>query len=144
MYIAYNRNTKKVVGIKESNFSYISENLSIAECDNIPQIGDYFVVENIKEAKRTTIDGKVETYTTCDLLPKFYEYTAEQLEAMKERKHKELSKRYIRQKYPLEDENKIMRRYLANPSNAQYKLDFLEYNEYVEKCILRASEELNK
>ncbi len=143
MYIAYNINTNKVCSISKNPFVDISENLSIAECDIIPSTYDYLVVENVRVETRT-VNGKVESYTTCDLLPKFYEYTAEQLEAIKERKHKELSKRYIKQKYPLEDENKIMRRYLANPSNAQYKLDFLEYNEYVEKCILRASEELNK
>ena len=105
----------------------------------MPTNYDYLTVENVRQVSK---NGK--TYNTCDLVGHFYEYTAEQLEAMKERKHKELSKRYIRQKYPLEDENKIMRRYLASPSNPQYKLDFLEYNEYVEKCILRASEELNK
>lgn len=143
MYISYDTKTNRVNSIRQTSFGYLSENLAVAEVKEIPSTYDYLLVDNIRVETRT-VNGKVETYTTCDLLPKFYEYTAEQLEAMKERKHKELSKRYIRQKYPLEDENKIMRRYLANPSNAQYKLDFLEYNEYVEKCILRASEELNK
>lgn len=143
MYISYNTKTNRVISIRQTPFGYLSENLAIAEVKEIPSTYDYLVVENVRVETRT-VNGNIETYTTCDLLPKFYEYTAEQLEAMKERKHKELSKKYIRQKYPLEDENKIMRRYLANPSNAQYKLDFLEYNEYVEKCILRASEELNK
>ena len=143
MYIAYINESNRVISISNNPFSDKSSNVSIAEVKEIPSTYDYLVVENVRVETRT-VNGKVETYTTCDLLPKFYEYTAEQLAEQKERKHKELSKRYIRQKYPLEDENKIMRRYLASPSNTQYKLDFLEYNEYVEKCILRASEELNK
>jgi hypothetical protein len=143
MYIAYINESKRVISISNNPFSDKSSNVSIAEVKEIPSTYDYLLVDNIRVETRT-VNGKVETYTTCDLLPKFYEYTAEQLAEQKERKHKELSKRYIRQKYPLEDENKIMRRYLASPSNPQYKLDFLEYNEYVEKCILRASEELNK
>ena len=101
MYVSYNKNSKIVSSIRQTLSTRRSEDLSIAECDNIPQIGDYFVVENIKEAKRTTIDGKVETYHTCEVVAKFYEYSPEQLEAIKQRKYKNACKKKISKKYLL-------------------------------------------
>lgn len=161
MYILINKNTNRVNHISDEKFSYFSDNLLLAEVDTLPEKYDYLIAENIREVtdKWTEIqedydaNGEIvakevereRTYFTCDLKACFNPApTAEQLEKLKQKRYEELCKRYIRQKYELEDEFKIQRRIVAYPDNAQYKLDFLEYNEYVERCILKAREEIYK
>ena len=161
MYILINKNTNRVNHISDKKFSYFSDNLLLAEVDTLPEKYDYLIAENIREETKiwsevveeydenneliTKEVEKSRTYTTCDLVANFRPLpTTQQLEALKEKRIDERAKMLIRQKYELEDEFKIQRRIVAYPDNAQYKLDFLEYNEYVEKCILKAREEIYK
>lgn len=96
MYIAYNINTK-IVAAKPSEkpFTSVTDNVAIAECDNIPQNYDYLLVDNVREATRVVQEAYTEeviewneetgleetklvehpqiteTYYACDLIPKF-------------------------------------------------------------------------
>ncbi len=49
-----------------------------------------------------------------------------------------LSIRYIHEKYPYDEENKIMREYLSDMDNEQYKAVFDTYNSYVAECKAKA------
>lgn len=161
-YVYISKKTNKVLDIKDRKVSH-SDNLIICEVETLPTNYDYLIAEteNIREVVDTWKEiqedyddngelvakevEKSRTYFTCDLKACFYpQPTPQQLEAQKEKRIDDLAKTLIRQKYELEDEFKIQRRIVAYPENAQYKLDFLEYNEYVEKCILKAKQEINK
>jgi hypothetical protein len=161
MYILIDKNTNKVAFIRDKKPISYTDNLILAEVEMLPEKYDYLIAENIKEVTDKWIEtvedyddnGEIvskevensRTYLTCDLKACFNPApTYEQLEALKEKRIDERAKMLIRQKYELEDEFKIQRRIVAYPDNAQYKLDFLEYNEYVEKCILKAREEIYK
>jgi len=53
-----------------------------------------------------------------------------------------LSVRYIHEKYSYDEENKIMREYLSDMNNEQYKAAFDTYNSYVAECKARAYTEV--
>ena len=94
---------------------------------------------------------KSKTHIVCDLVAHFYpkiELTEEQKALQKEKQYKTLCEKYIREKYSANDEDKIKRECLfdmiSNNTNKESKLQFLEYNSYVESCKLRAKEEVYK
>ena len=66
----------------------------------------------------------------------FIEYTEEELQV----KYQNLAIKYIHEKYSANDENKIIREYLAY--GEEYKPAFDEYNTYVEACKVRAHAEI--
>lgn len=159
MYILVNKNTNKVFQVSENKPISYSDNLILCEVDFIPLSYDYLITENIHGVIETweevvedyddngNVVAKTEemsrTYNTCDLIPMFRPQPSQEfLDQAKEYKIDNLAKKYIREKYELEDELKIHRRVVAYPDNTNYRLDFLEYNTYVEKCILKAKEEI--
>lgn len=161
IYILINKKTNRVMYTSEKKFSEYSDNLLLAEVESLPQSYDYLIVENITEKTNTwkeiqedyddngeIVAKEVEmsrTYFTCDVIAKFKpEPTTEQLEAKKQKHYETLCQKYIAQKYSQSDENKIVREYLVDTTNSEKKLQFLEYNAYVEQCKLRAREEIYK
>ncbi|MBD5156564.1 MAG: hypothetical protein HDT13_02875 [Butyrivibrio sp.] len=64
-------------------------------------------------------------------IPKTYEETA----AEKRAAYEAASVAYIRERYSQDDENKVIREYLANPAD---KAEFDEYNRYVIECKEKA------
>lgn len=161
MYILINKNTNKVVNTSNQKPLSYSDNLLLAEVESLPQSYDYLQAENIREKTDTwqeviedyddngEIVAKTEkmsrTYNTCDLVAKFRpQPTYQQLEAKKQKDYETLCQKYIALKYSQSDENKIVREYLVDTTNSEKKLQFLEYNAYVEQCKLRAREEVNK
>ncbi len=59
--------------------------------------------------------------------------------AEKRAEYEKLSVNYIRERYSQNDENKIIREYLANPAD---NAEFNAYNEYVVECKEKAREEI--
>jgi hypothetical protein len=66
----------------------------------------------------------------------FVEFTEEELRS----KYCNLTNQFIREKYSSNDENKIIREYLAY--GEEYKPAFDEYNTYVEECKAKAHTEI--
>ena len=102
-------------------------------------------VEVEKEVEEEIEVEKSKTHIVCDLVAHFYpkiELTEEQKAKQKEKTYEALCEKYIREKYTLSDELKLARQSKAYPDNAEYRLQFLEYNAYVESCLLRAKEEV--
>ena len=169
MYIAYNIYTKRVVG-KPSTipFTFLSNNVAVAECDNIPQSYDYLMVDNLQNHTRVTKEAyieetsfiddngnevvqtiehqeELETYYTCDLIAKFYEYTPEQIEKQKEKRYHDLTERYIRQKYSQGDMEAIINNYLEYKDNYQNENALIEYEKmqaYRKECKTKAHKEV--
>lgn len=165
MYIAYNLNTKKVVGQPSENpFAEISNTLAIAKCDNIPQNYDYLLVDNIREETRVikeaqTIEEKgrneygeeitivkeipaeTETYYTCDLIAKFYEFTAEQIEKQRQSKYHALTEKYVRLKYSQSKMEAIINNYLDSENEDDLN-EFAEMQKYRKECKARAKAEV--
>jgi hypothetical protein len=48
----------------------------------------------------------------------------------------------IRERYTNNDENQILREYLANPTDETKKQVFDEYNQYIEDCLAAARKEI--
>ena len=96
MYIAYDKHTKRVIGEPSKKpYSSVTENVDIAECNEIPEKYDYLVVNNLREETRLVKEAYneeviewneetqqeeiklvehpqvTETYIACDLIPKF-------------------------------------------------------------------------
>ena len=160
MYIAYNQNTKRVISTSEKPFVNVSEGVSVVECNEIPEKYDYLVVDNVREVTRVVQEAYTEkvpewnektqqeetklierpqvteTYFTCDLIAKFREYTAEQLEKQKEKRYHDLTEKYIEKKYTLKQEVAIARQKEAKPNEWQ------EYYNYVEECKAKAHKEV--
>ena len=126
MYILINKNTNKVAFIRDKQPISYSDNLILAEVETLPEKYDYLIAENIREVIETykaiheeydengeIVAKEVEksrTYTACDLVAKFRPApTYEQLEKLKQKRYEELCKRYIRQKYSVDDELGIAR-----------------------------------
>lgn len=174
MYIAYNINTKRVVGEpSEKPFATFTNNVAIAECDNIPQNYDYLLVDNVRQATKVVQEAYTEeviefneetqqeetklvehaqvteTYYACDLIPKFYEYTAKQLEAQRHAQYTSECIREIGKEISIQDELKLMRRLLASIdpavfTDAKSRMNFLDYNLKVEETILNVTKKYNK
>lgn len=96
------------------------------------------ITERPTEAKQS---GKYvlsykETDTQIIQVWNFIKYTEEELHT----RYQNLSIKYIHEKYSANDENKVIREYLAY--GEEYKPAFDEYNTYVEDCKARAHAEI--
>lgn len=60
----------------------------------------------------------------------------------KQKVYDALSIQYIHEKYSYDEENKIMREYLSDMTNEQYKVTFNTYNDYVIECKTKAHVEV--
>lgn len=160
MYIAFNRDTKKVVNTSNTKFIAVSKNLEVAETEFIPSAYDYLTIENVKEHTRVikeayteevtkfneetgeeyteTVEHEqvTENYKTCDLVAHFNTLTAEQIERQKQFKYESLVEKYIRQKYSISQELAILRQ---RDSKVE---EFNNYNAYAEYCKAKAKMEV--
>ena len=97
MYIAYHKNSKRVIALSEKPFVNTTEGVAVCEVEkeNIPQEYDYLLVDNVRQATRVVKEAYTEeviefneetgleetklvehsqvteTYYTCDLIAKF-------------------------------------------------------------------------
>ena len=109
------------------------------------EVEEEIEVEVEKEVEEEIEVEKSKTHIVCDLVAHFYpkiELTEEQKEKTKEKAYEDLCEKYIREKYTLSDELKLSRLCNAYPDNLEYKAKFLEFNTYVENCLLRARQEI--
>lgn len=163
MYIAYNKKTKRVIGNpSEKPFITMTEDVMVCEVEKeaIPQNYDYLMVDNVKEHTRVVKEAYTEeivefneetqqeetklvehpqvteTYYDCDLIAKFREYTAEQLEKQKQSKYESLVEQYIRQEYSISQELSILRQRYSKVE------EFNNYNNYAEYCKAKAKLEV--
>jgi hypothetical protein len=159
MYIAFDRDTKKVVNTSNTKFISVSKNLEVAETENVPSNYDYLTVENLQEHTRVIKEAYteevtklneetneeytetvmheqvIENYKTCSLVAHF-KPKVELTESQKQAKYESLVEQYIRQKYSLSQELAILRQ-------RDSKIDeFYAYNLYAEDCKARAKKEI--
>lgn len=166
MYITYNKENKRVAYLGEKKPISYSDNLEVAEVESVPEKYDYLTVEHIQEKSRVIKEeytekvpilneetGEEETtiikhpkiteiYITCELIPKFYEYTEEQLEAQKYKQYKSLTEQYIRQKYSQGDMEALLNNYLDEDSTEEDKKEFNEMQNYRKECKTKAHKEV--
>lgn len=79
-----------------------------------------------------------EIVDVVEIPPVIVELTEEE----KKVKYEELTMKYIHEKYTYDDENKIMREYISDRENEEYKRAFENYNSYVITCKAKAKEEV--
>lgn len=159
-YIVFNKAKRVVLPPSDKLYANLTPYMTQAEVEEIPLKYDYLMVDNVQEHTRVVkeayteeivefneetqqeetklveVPQETETYFTCDLIAKFYEYTAEQIEKQKRAKYKALSKKYIRQIYDEDEEFKILRERDVKPE---------QYNKYfadIESCLARAHKEV--
>ena len=172
MYIAYNIKTNRVIGQpSEKPFSNMTEGVSVCEVEKeaIPQKYDYLLVDNVREATKVIKEAytkevieyneetgeeivtlveheqETETYFTCDLIAKSYEYTAEQIEKQKEKRYHDLVDKYIRQIYPQGKMESIINNYLEYKETYENENALIEYNKmqaYRKECKAKAFKEI--
>lgn len=113
------------------------------------EIIDYKIFEQtIEEEITETVYEEIEvekskTYMVCDLVANFRPpLTEEQIAIQKQKRYESLCQQYIREKYSANDENKVVREYLADMTNTEKKSQFDTYNVYVESCKARAKGEI--
>ena len=164
-YLRFDRRTKRVLRIGTEPLTkqptdYYGEAEFYGE---LPQKYDYLTIENLQEKTDTWTEKeqvekeneqgeivieeievpKSRTYNTCDLVANFRPpLTAEQVEKQKQAKYETLCQKYIREKYSATDENKVVREYLVDMYNTEKRVQFEEYNAYVESCKARAKGEV--
>lgn len=164
-YVIIEKQSKQIFDIYTKKPISVSNSLEIAECENIPiydKNSQYLTAANIQEHTRIIKEAYTEVvedyddngekigerkiqhkavkenYLTCDLVVNNIEFTAEQ----KQVKYEMLVEKYIREKYSPNDENKVVREYLADMTNVEKKAQFDDYNAYVESCKTRAKNEI--
>lgn len=171
-YIVFSNKTKKVVlPPSEKPYTNLTKYVTQCEVESIPSNKyDFLEVDNVQEHTRVVkeaytietldcndageeitvlkeIPAETETYYTCDLIAKFNEYTAEQIEKQKQKKYSDLTTIYFRRKY---DENKveaIQNNYLLFLSGkCPDRLDYVEEHdkmqEYRKECKAKAYAEV--
>ena len=164
-YLRFDRRTKIVLRIdkeplKKQSTKYYGEAEFYGE---LPTKYDYLIIENLQEKTDTWTEKeqvekvneqgeivieeievpKTRTYFVCDLVANFRPpLTAEQIEKQKQAKYETLCQKYISEKYSFADENKIIREFLADMYNTEKRVQFEEYNAYVESCKARAHKEV--
>ncbi len=128
MYILFDKETKRVIGVSNKPFVSYTSNLELAEYYGEIPNNDYLTVFNERQETKTWTEPKIveklddngepildengdivfveveekksRTYLTCDLLANFYPpKTEEQLDKEKEEKYKKLVEILIRKKY---------------------------------------------
>lgn len=63
-------------------------------------------------------------------------------ETLLSERYEALCNQKIRERYTNNDENQILREYLANPTDETKKQAFDEYNQYIEDCLAAARKEV--
>ena len=169
-YIVFDNKTKRVV-LSPSNKPYTDLTKYVTQCEveSVPTNCDYLMVDNVQEhtkvikeayieeiiefneetseeiTKLVEVPQETETYFTCDLIAKFNEYTAEQIEKQKEKRYHDLTERYIRQKYSQGDMEAIINNYLDYKENYINENALIEYNKmqaYRKECKAKAFKEI--
>lgn len=79
-----------------------------------------------------------ELVDVVEIPPVIVELTEEEKKA----KYEELTMKYIHEKYTYDDENKIMREYISDQENLEFKQAFDSYNNYVITCKAKAKKEV--
>lgn len=69
-------------------------------------------------------------------------YPEDYQETLLSERYELLCNQKIREQYTNNDENQILREYLANPGDETKKQAFDEYNQYVEDCLAAARKEV--
>lgn len=69
-------------------------------------------------------------------------YPEDYQETLLSKRYESLCNQKIRERYTNNDENQILREYLANPTDEIKKQAFDEYNQYVEDCLAAARKEV--
>ena len=169
-YIVFDKETKRVVlPPKNTPFTNLTEYVTQCEVESVPSKYDFLEVANVQEHTRVikeTYTEKVpyfneetqteetklvehpqvtETYFACDLIAKFREYTAEQLEKQKEKRYHDLAEKYIRQIYPQGKMESIINNYLEYKETYENENALIEYNKmqaYRKECKARAYKEI--
>lgn len=172
MYILFDKETKKVIGINNKPFVSYTSNLELAEYyGEIPK-NDYLTAMNERQETKTFteikyepkldengnyvygLDGEIElvsiteekekTYLTCDLLANFYPpKTEEQLALEKEKKYSDLVSSLIRKKYSQSAVEAIYANFLDENSDDDDIAEFNAFQEYRKECKAKAKQILN-
>ena len=122
------------IPVKIGERDYFTEDASI-----MLQAGEKEIVHSSEPEPRsdgTYMSSWNETETQIVLTWTFVPYTDEELHKI----YQQTVVKYIREKYTVNDENEILREYLAYGESK--KSDFDEYNVYVESCKTRAYGEI--
>lgn len=133
--------------LKDNNFIQATMPITINDRDYFTDDPELMLQAGEKELVVTERPTKVkqngkyvlsyeETDTQIIQVWNFVEYTEEELHT----RYQNLSIKYIREKYSVNDESKVIREYLAY--GEEYKPAFDEYNTYVEDCKAKAYSEI--
>ena len=164
-YLFFDKRTKRVVKLSTEPLKKQSTNFyGKAEFyGELPSKYDYLTITNLQEktdtwTEKEWVENKIangefvsheievpksRTYFVCDLVAGFRPpLSEEQIEKQKQAKYESLCQRYISEKYSFADENKIIREYLVDMYNTEKRVQFEEYNAYVESCKARAKGEV--
>lgn len=164
MFIAFDKDTKKVIDTSETPFVFIREGASVVEYyGEIPK-NDYLTVFNERQETGTKTVEKLDengasivdkngeiiteevprTYLTCDLLASFYPpKTEEELAKEKEKKYSDLVSSLIRKKYSQSDVEAIVANFLDENSDDDDIAEFNAFQEYRKECKAKAKQILN-
>ena len=122
--------------IRYNNRDYFTQNpkimLSIGQKEIIYNDEPKITPKGLYKAEYTETDTQI--IRTWIFIP----YTEEQLR----KEYETMTVKYIREKYSVDDENKILREYLAYPDNAEIKEEFDIYNATIEECKQKAHAEV--
>jgi hypothetical protein len=169
-YIVFDNKTKRVV-LPPSDKPYTDLTKYVTQCEveSIPSEYDFLEVTNVQEHIRVIKEAYTEeviewneetkqeetklvehpqiteTYYDCDLIAKFREYTAEQLEKQKEKRYHDLTEKYIRQKYSQGDMEAVINNYLEYKETYENENALIEYNKmqaYRKECKVKAYKEV--
>ena len=173
MYILFDKETKRVVGISNKPFVSYTNNLQLAEYyGEIPK-NDYLTVTNLREEteKWTEVkyepkldengnqvyglDGELEiisipeektrTYLTCDLLANFYPpKTEEELAKELDKKYSDLVEALVRKKYSQGYMEALQFNLLEEPNSEKLLAELKVVQEYRKECKEIARAEIYK
>ncbi len=169
-YIVFDNKTKRVVlPPSDKPYTDLTQYVTQCEVESIPSKYDFLEVDNVQEhirvikeaytekvpvwneetkqeeTKLVEHEQETETYYACDLIPKFREYTAEQIEKQKEKRYHDLAEKYIRQKYPQGKMESVINNYLEYKETYEDVNALTEYEKmqaYRKECKGKAHKEV--
>ena len=160
MYIAFDKETKKVLRQSNVPFARVTTNLTVAEVNEIPTYNKathFLLVTNEREEVEITIhrdeegrpifneNGEQVTserkYLTCDLVVNEKPLVV-LTEAQKYEKYKRLVSKYIREKYSQDDVEALQANYLSDEVTEEDKLKWQNFQAYRVECKVRAKAEV--
>jgi hypothetical protein len=118
--------------IKHNNKDYFTQNPTLML--ELGQKEIIYTTEPEVTAKGSYLSEYTETDTQIIQVWTFVPYTGEQLR----KEYETRTVKYIRGNYSVDDENKILREYLAYPDNIEAKEAFNVYNTAIEECKKKA------